>query len=341
MIFESPLFLLLLLPVPFIIWFTDIKKERGGIIAFSFSKWSSSGSEKNENKNITFKKGSPQFLFYCSRVLFWAAVAAAAASLAGPAFTESKTLYTEPGNDILFILDISPSMAARDIDGSSRIDAAKQMMEKFIQNSGNDNIGLLLFASDASLAAPPTSDHDYVRNELKNAKIMALGEGTALGTALGMGVYHLSFSNAPKKSIVIISDGASNQGKLLPYEAAEAVRENNIALFAIAAGSRGSAEGSFKTPDGKRFYSGIFNETYNPEILKKTAEISGGIFLEASDTENLISVFDLIKTISSSEKGGSVYIEKKYKSFMLRTIALAAIILSWFIRRMILREYIS
>ncbi|MCL2138569.1 MAG: VWA domain-containing protein [Treponema sp.] len=127
-----------------------------------------------------------------------------------PIIKTSKTIWLNRGADILFVIDISPSMAAIDMGGQSRIDTAKKMMVNLMQSRPSDSIGLVAVGNDAAMLIPPTSDHQAVELRLEELQLGELGDGTALGMGLAIAAYHLDKSAAPKKITVLISDGENN-----------------------------------------------------------------------------------------------------------------------------------
>ncbi|MBP5447241.1 MAG: VWA domain-containing protein, partial [Treponema sp.] len=142
-----------------------------------------------------------------STSLVFAAFVMIVFAFADPVISEQERVYTTRGSDIIFVLDTSPSMAARDIGGGTRIDAAKQAAHSLVQKNSGASYGLVAMGNEAAIVVPPTSDLDYFESRLSSLTLGEMGEGTALGTGLSSAIYHLSTSMAPRKSIVLITDG--------------------------------------------------------------------------------------------------------------------------------------
>ena len=98
---------------------------------------------------------------------------------AGPRFVFTELAWLNRGADIIFVLDISPSMAALDMDGASRFAAARGLLKNFAERRPTDGIGLVAVGSDAALLLPPTMDRKLLASRLEELRIGELGDGTA------------------------------------------------------------------------------------------------------------------------------------------------------------------
>ncbi len=157
-------------------------------------------------------------LEYCGVFLLFIAAS-------GPVMQISETIWLNRGADILFVLDVSPSMAAIDMDGLNRFNAARRLLKDFALSRPSDGIGLVAVGDDAALLIPPTTDRDLLAARLENLRIGEMGNGTALGMGIAIAAYHLEKSKAPRKAVVLISDGENNAGAIHPETAAAMLRE--------------------------------------------------------------------------------------------------------------------
>ena len=130
-----------------------------------------------------------RFLDFCRRGLLWFGFALAVVAAAGPARVERHLLYLSRGNEVIFALDISPSMAASDFV-PTRLEAAKSIIALFLSERRNETVGLVAFGGEAALVCPPTLDYEALRRRLADLQPGALGEGTAIGSGLGTAVAH-------------------------------------------------------------------------------------------------------------------------------------------------------
>ncbi|MBL8966293.1 MAG: VWA domain-containing protein, partial [Spirochaetaceae bacterium] len=149
----------------------------------------------------------------------WLGFALVVVAAAGPAELSRRVLYLSRGNEIVFALDVSPSMAAEDF-APNRLEAAKAIIDDFLSSRRNETVGLVAFGGEAALVCPPTLDYAALRRRLGELEPGFLGEGTALGAGIGVAVAHASRSGAPAKYVVLLTDGENNAGSLAPGTAA-------------------------------------------------------------------------------------------------------------------------
>ncbi|MDR0455581.1 MAG: VWA domain-containing protein, partial [Treponema sp.] len=136
-----------------------------------------------------------RILEYCGVLLFFT-------SAAGPLIKVSETVWLNRGADILFVLDISPSMAALDMGGASRFNIACKLLKEFAERRPSDSIGLAVVGYDAALLIPPSTDRALLDSRLAGLRIGEMGDGTALGMGLALAAFHLEKSTAPRRAVV-------------------------------------------------------------------------------------------------------------------------------------------
>ncbi|MCL2251097.1 MAG: VWA domain-containing protein [Treponema sp.] len=212
-------------------------------------------------------------------------------SAAGPSLNTSETVWLNRGADIIFILDVSPSMAALDMGGNNRFNSGRILLEEFAHNRPSDSIGLIAVGEDAALLLPPTTDRQALRTRLEQLKIGELGDGTALGMGIAVASFHMEKSNAKRKVAVLITDGENNAGAIHPETAADFLRETNASFWVIAIGSAGEVPIDYTDPYTNIRRTGIFDSRYNTESLRRLASAGGGTFIAAPNLENLMSAF--------------------------------------------------
>ncbi|MDR1637635.1 MAG: VWA domain-containing protein, partial [Treponema sp.] len=89
---------------------------------------------------------------------------------AGPVSKSAERVWLNRGADILFVLDISPSMAGIDMNGRNRFDAARELIRAFAENRPSDAIGLAAVGYDAALMVPPTVDRRALYSRLESLR---------------------------------------------------------------------------------------------------------------------------------------------------------------------------
>ena len=140
--------------------------------------------------------------------------------------------------NIVLALDISSSMKAGDFQPGNRLSVARRVVSDFIQQRHGDLIGLVLFAGRAFLQAPLTPDLQLLQATMKRVDIGLLPDGTAIGTAVALGLNQLKDLPVKASTIVLITDGANNTGKPSPLLAAEAARSLGVRIQAIGLSTR-------------------------------------------------------------------------------------------------------
>jgi len=247
-------------------------------------------------------------------------------SAAGPSLKTSETVWLNRGADIIFILDVSPSMAALDMDGKNRFDTARTLISSFALHRPSDNIGLVAVGEDAALLVPPTSDRDALNLRLEQFKIGELGDKTALGMGLAVAAYHLEKSNAKHKTAVIITDGENNAGELHPETAAAMLREMGISFWVIAVGSGGEVPIDYTDPYTKIRRTGIFDSRYNPESLRRMSASGGGTFIIAPSAESFAAAFSQLDNTEITVQRPRIIYHRKplFFQFLISTVLLLA-----------------
>jgi Ca-activated chloride channel family protein len=189
------------------------------------------------------------------------------------------------------VLDISPSMAAVDIEGASRFNAARKLLKDFAENRPSDGIGLAAVGYDAAILVPPTTDRYLFTSRLDELQIGELGDGTALGMGLAIAAYHMEKSTAPRRAAVLISDGENNAGAIHPETAAAMIGEMGISLWVIGVGSGGEVPIDYIDPFTRIRRTGLFDSRYDIEALKRISSSGGGTWIAAPSADALAAAF--------------------------------------------------
>jgi len=257
-------------------------------------------------------------------------------SAAGPSIRISETIWLNRGADIIFILDVSPSMAAIDMDGKNRFTAGKTLLEEFALKRPSDSIGLVATGEDAVLLLPPTTDREALKLRLDQLQIGELGDGTALGMGIAVASYHLEKSNAKHKVAVLITDGENNAGAIHPETAAGFLRDIGASFWVIAIGSAGEVPIDYTDPYTKIRRTGLFDSRYDTESLRRLSVAGAGTFLFASSTDTFSSAFSQLDSSEITIQRSRI-VNKRYSIFFHFLIpAVVLIVAVKFIRRNIL-----
>jgi Ca-activated chloride channel family protein len=227
--------------------------------------------------------------------LTMAAMALVVVGMARPQAGQSQTEVQASGVDIVVALDLSGSMKTPDyIAGGkqvSRIDMAKAVLTKFVQDRPNDRIGLVVFAKQAYIASPMTLDHDFLLQNIERLKIGTIDpDSTAIGDGLATSLNRLRELKSKSKVVVLMTDGGNNSGKIDPLMAAEAAKALGAKVYTIGLGNKEIVQRMGLPAD------------YLPDdaMLKQIAEKTGGVFYAADNAEKLQAIYSNIDQLQKT-----------------------------------------
>lgn len=289
------------------------------------------------------KKHTPSFLIHLKKTgsfFFVLGFFLLIVSLAGPVLFHTEKMFSGYGNPIMFVIDISPSMAISDMDGDTRLLAAKKIIHDFAQQHQGNSYGLTAFASSAALLIPPTIDADSFFSRLETLSIGELGEGTALGMGMAVGTAHLSDPSFSHSYMVVLTDGENNTGEIHPYLAASIIAKKNIDFFIIGIGKKGDGQLTYVNPHNQKTYSGSVHTVFNEQELSTIAHLSHGSYTSAQSSDRLKGVFE--KLSSQVEDPGAAFVETvetEIDHYVLFA-AFLCFLLAWLIKYFILGVYI-
>src|SRR5579859_7722295 len=294
MTFGHPYFLLLLLLLPALAW---LKGKRGEPPAFVYS----SVQLVRSILNIT-RTRSGGFV----SALRWLVLGLFIIALNQPRLTKSETKVTASGVDIVVALDMSGSMISEDFEAGgqrvNRFNMARAVLKQFIDKRPNDRIGLIVFATQPYIATPLTLDHDFLNENLDRLQIGAVDPNhTAIGSALATAVNRLRELKSKSKVVILMTDGQNNAGKIDPLTAAEAAQALNVKVYTIGVGMRGMAP----MPDffgGRRVGQHMEPVDIDEDTLQKIAQLTGGKYYRADNTERFQNIYSEIDKLEKTEK---------------------------------------
>lgn len=233
-------------------------------------------------------------------------------ALARPQLGKAASQVFTEGIDIMLAVDVSGSMLAEDFtaDGqrANRLQAVKSVGRKFLAKRSGDRVGLVLFAARPYTQCPLTLDHGWLLQNLDRAEVGLIEDGTAVGSALATAVSRLEASDAKSKIIILLTDGQNNAGKVTPLTAAEAARTLGYKVYTIGAGTRGLAPYPATDFFGNRIYRPM-QVDIDENTLKRIAEMTGGRYFRATDTESLEAIYAEIDRLEKSPHEALQYLE--------------------------------
>ncbi|MBU1695374.1 MAG: VWA domain-containing protein [Verrucomicrobia bacterium] len=237
-------------------------------------------------------------------VLYTLGLACLIVALARPRRGLEESRVRTEAVDIVLLADVSTSMRAEDLSTAThvmnRLDAAKAVMDRFIQARPGDRIGIVAFAAMPYSLAPLTLDHGWLLRQMERLETGMVEDGTAIGDAIAAAINRLRDSVAKSKVVVLLTDGMNNRGVLSPENAAEAARAMGIKVYTVGAGGDEPARVPISSPFGGRQYAYQPSDIDEP-MLKFVAETTGGLYFRARNFKALDEVYKRIDEMEKTE----------------------------------------
>jgi len=227
----------------------------------------------------------------------------------GRSFTESKHY----GLDIFLAVDTSQSMSALDMRWNNqpvdRLEVLKHILETFVMKRDKDRLGLLVFGEKAYTQCPLTLDHGAILDLIKHLQIGMVGNATAIGSAMAVGIKRLKDLEAKSKILILMTDGQNTAGDISPEIATEMAEELGIKIYTIGIGQEGEVPFQIDTPVGPMLVKQEIR--IDEELLATIAERTGGQYYRAKTSSDLEKIYSNIDKLEKTE------IEvKEYNSFV-------------------------
>jgi Ca-activated chloride channel family protein len=252
--------------------------------------------------------------------------------IAGPQFGTKQETVKREGIEVMVCLDVSNSMMSTDIT-PTRLDKAKQILSKLVDNLHNDKIGLIVFAGDAYIQLPITADYVSAKMFLSTLNTSAVPtQGTAIGAAINLAMRSFSPNESSEKTIILITD-AEDHGDNATKSAEEAVKKG-ITVNVLGIGSTKGApipipntNGFFKDKDGNMVITRL-NET----MAKEIAAAGNGMYARTDNSNSALKALQKeLDKLNKSEVESKVYSSYDEKYQIPAWILLIVFVLEFFI----------
>ena len=293
---------------------------------------------RNQKKRLR-KFGDPKLLRelmpdvsrFRPAVKFWilqGALALLIVMLARPQFGTKINNEQRVGIETIIAMDISNSMMAEDIT-PSRLDRSKMMVENLVDHFTNDKIGLIVFAGDAFVQLPITSD--YVSAKMFLSSIdpsMMATQGTDIARAIDMAAHSFTQEEGIGKAIIVITDGEDHEGGAL--EAAKAAKDAGMRVYVLGVGStKGSPIPIPGTGDYMKDNTGnTVMSALNEEMCRQVAQAGGGAYIHVENNSAAQDQLDNeLDKLAKKETTSTVYSEFDEQFQAVAILALLLLIL--------------
>jgi len=260
-------------------------------------------------------------------------------ALSRPQIVNAQQVVKGEGVDISLAIDISGSMASLDFEPNNRLEAAKLVIEDFVDHRPYDRIGMTVFASEAFSQSPLTIDHNVVNRLLERIDLapeLGIDDGTAIGLGLANAANMLKDSEADSRVVILLTDGVNNAGQIDPITAAEAANALGIKIYTIGMGRPGQVPMPQQTLFGERVV--MAESQLDEATLQQIAEITGGKFFRAYDTNELAHVYDEINQLEKSEIEIQTFQHYQELAAFLLVPAILILLAEIILRKTILRQ---
>ena len=314
--FEDPLYLYLLLLIPLL-----------AVIRFITSRHQKKRLRKFGDPKL-LQELMPDVSRWRPSVKFWlleAALGLSVLMLARPQMGTRISHEKRTGIETVICLDISNSMRAEDVT-PSRLDRAKMMVENLVDHFTDDKIGLIVFAGDAFVQLPITSD--YVSAKMFLSSIdpqMMATQGTDVARAVEMATHSFTQEKGIGKAIIVITDGEDHEGGAV--EAAEAAKKAGMRVYMLGIGSTKGTPipipgiGDYMTDNtGQTVMSAL-----NDDMCKQIAAAGGGAYIHVENNSNAQDLLDQeLDKLSKKETQTTIYsdYDEQFQAFAILALLL-------------------
>jgi len=246
-------------------------------------------------------------------ILFLLALTSLSIALARPQFGSKLNEVKRKGVEIMIGLDVSNSMLAEDIM-PSRLENAKRAISKLVDELENDKIGLVVFAGDAYIQLPMTTDFGAAKLFLSSVNTQIVPrQGTSIGSAINLAARSFTPEADKSRAIIIITDGENHEEGAI--EAARAAAEKDIVVHTIGMGLAKGAPipvyNQYGQQDFRKDHEGnVIVSKLNENLLREVASAGNGIYIRANTANTgLKTLFDEINKMDKQEIEARVYSE--------------------------------
>ncbi len=256
--------------------------------------------------------------------------------MAGPQFGTKLKEVKREGIELVIALDVSNSMLAEDI-APSRLEKSKRAISKIVDRLHNDKIALIVFAGDAFIQLPMTTDYSAAKMFLSTiSPKLVSNQGTAIGAAIELGIKSFTPGDEKNKALIIITDGENHEKNAI--EMATTANESGIIVHTIGMGLSKGAPIPVYNKYGNKAYrtdskGNVVISKLDENTLKKIAASGGGKYIRANNTKSgLNSLFNELKNLDKVKMDAKVYseYEEQYQYFI--GFALLLLFIEFFIR---------
>jgi Ca-activated chloride channel homolog len=359
--FADPLYLLLLLIIPIVLYLRAFREKNifeGGFLYSSLELF----------KGV--KAFSSFWKKYLVLLLFLLSFACFVVALSRPQTESGYVNLQSEGIDIVLVLDLSGSM--KFVDGipeeltlvkekgfsnniyidkkgkvKNRLNIAKKILVEFVEKRTQDRIGLVVFSDYPYTESPVTISKNIVMEKISNIRFThTKGQSTALGDAIVSGINKLAHSKSKSKIIILITDGNSNKGED-PVSMSYIAKKEGIKIYSIGIGGtkkvlRPKTELDYSYENkGWEVYEQIpmkDGERLDEDTLRTIADITNGKYFRGSNEEELRDIYNEIDKLEKTKSDfDNIYVEYEEHFFPFILAGLLLLLLAFVLKNTLFR----
>lgn len=237
-------------------------------------------------------------------------------TLAGPQCGTKLREVKREGVDLVIALDVSLSMTAEDV-APNRLERAKNEIKKLLGELRGDRVGLVIFAGDAFIQCPLTTDYGAVRLFLDVADPSLLPTpGTDFGTALQTAIRAFDVPAEDEeaqrsKALLIVSDGENHVADVASF--LDKAREENIVVYATGVGETDGVPIPLYKNGQRTGYKkdrrGRIVQTHLEEDALKALARDGAYFRIARTASSMSEIISSLERLDRAEFGADKFEE--------------------------------
>jgi len=296
------------------IYYTKWKKK-------AFEKFGKLSTIRNLIPNHSITRENIKF------ILLLLYISALIIGIANPQIGTKMEEVKREGVDLMIALDLSNSMLSEDIK-PNRLERARQAISRLIDKLEGDRIGLIVFAGDAYVQLPITTDYSAAKLFLATVNTNIIpSQGTAIGKAITLSMNSFDMQNGQNKAIIIITDGENHEDDAIKQ--AKEANEQGVFIHTLGMGlskggpipiynQNGNNIGYRKDKEGNTIISKL-----NDQMLQEIASNGNGTYVRANNTQaGLSTLFAEINKMEKKEIGTMVFTDYKDRFQLFISIAL-------------------
>ena len=230
----------------------------------------------------------PEVSSYRPQIKFWitfVAMCFMVLLIARPQFGSKVETVKRHGIETVIALDISNSMLAEDV-APNRLEKSKNIISRLVDRFEDDKMGLIVFAGDAFIQLPITSDFISAKMFLESINPgLITRQGTDIKAAIDMATRSFTPNEGVGKAIIIITDGENHEGGAT--EAAKAAVEKGMSVYVMGVGSPEGSPIPIGRNDFRRDKEGnVIVTKLNEKMCQEIAAAGNGVYIRIDNTNN-------------------------------------------------------